>query len=69
MILRSYEYVKELIENTTTKTVLKVKAHIVKKLYQTGRKYSNNFKETMRIILDDFLGPWNYIAIPEIQYF
>ena len=55
VILRSYEYVKELIENTTTKTVLKVKAHIVKKLYQTGRKYSNNFIETMRIILDDFL--------------
>jgi hypothetical protein len=65
VILRNYEYVKELIENTTTKTGLKVKAHIVKKIYQTGRKYSDNFKETMRIVLDDYLGQWNYTAIPE----
>ena len=65
VILRCYEYVKELIENTTTQTGLKVKAHIVKKVYQTGRKYSDNFKETMRIVLDDFLGQWNYRVIPE----
>ena len=31
VILRSYEYVKELIENTTTKTGLEVKAQIVDK--------------------------------------
>jgi hypothetical protein len=67
VILRSYEYVKELIENTTTKTGLQVKAHIVKKVYQTGRKYSDNFKENMKIVLDDFLGQWNYTAIPENQ--
>ena len=67
VILRSYEYVKELIENATTKTGLKVNAHIVKKVYQTGRKYSDNFKENMKIVLDDFLGQWNYKAIPENQ--
>ena len=67
VILRNYEYVKELIENTTTKTGLKVKANIVKKVYQTGRKYSDNFKENMKIVLDDFLGQWNYIAMPENQ--
>nr|MBL0701087.1 ISAzo13 family transposase [Desulfobacterales bacterium] len=44
---------------------LKVKARIIKKVYQTGRKYSDNFKETMRIIFDDYLGQWNYRAIPE----
>ena len=65
VILRSHNYVKELIENTTTKTGLKVKAHIVNKIYKTGRKYSENFKETMRIIFDDYLGQWNYRAIPE----
>jgi hypothetical protein len=65
VILRSHNYVKELIENTTTKTGLEVKAHIVNKIYKTGRKYSENFKETMRIIFDDYLGQWNYRAIPE----
>ena len=65
VILKSHDYVKELIENTTTKKGLKVTAHIIKKVYETGRKYSENFKETMRIIFDDYLGQWNYTAVPE----
>jgi hypothetical protein len=64
VILRSHNYVKELIENTTTKTGLKITARIVKKVYETGRKYSDNFKETMRIVFDDYLGQWNYTAAP-----
>ncbi len=64
VILKSHEYVKELIENTTTLTGLEVKAHIIKKAYETGRKYSDNFKETMRIVFDDYLGKWNYRTIP-----
>lgn len=65
VILRSHEFVKELIENTTTKTGLVVKAHIINKIYKTGRKYSDNFKEEMKIIFDNYLGKWNYRAIPE----
>ena len=65
VILKNHNYVKELIENTTTQTGLKVTARIVKKVYQTGRKYADNFKETMRISFDDLLGQWNYRAIPE----
>ena len=65
VILKSHDYVKELIENTTTQTGLKVKAHIIKKIYQTGRKYADNFKKNMRILFDDYLGQWNYRAIPE----
>ena len=64
VILKSYEFVKELIENTTTKTGLKVRSHIIKKIFQTGRKYSDDFKQTMRILSDDFLGQWNYKAVP-----
>ncbi len=64
VILKSHDYVKELIEKTTTRMGLKVKARIIKKIYQTGRKYSDDFKETMRIIFDDYLGHWNYRAMP-----
>ena len=49
---------------TTTKTGLKVKAHIIKNKYETGRKVVDNFKETMRIIFDEKLGKWNYRAVP-----
>ncbi|MCF8093497.1 MAG: hypothetical protein K9K40_13705 [Desulfotignum sp.] len=55
---------KELIENTTTRTGLKVKVQIIKKIYQTGRKYADNFKKTMRILFDDYLDQWNSRAIP-----
>ena len=59
------DYVKELIERTSTKSGLEVKARIVEKVYEIGRKYSDNFKETMRIVFDEYLGQWNYRAIPE----
>ncbi len=64
VILGSYDFVKKLIENTTTKTGLTVKAHIINKIYETGRKYSNDFKENMRIVFDEYLGEWNYTAVP-----
>ena len=65
VILRSYQFVKELFENTTKKTGAQVRSHIINKIYQSGRKYSDNFKETMRILFDNFLGQWNYKAIPK----
>ena len=64
VILKSHQLVKELIEKTTTKTGLQVKAHIIDKAYETGRKCAEGFKETMRIIFDDFLSSWNYRAVP-----
>jgi hypothetical protein len=64
VILKGYELVKELIETTTTKKGLTVKANIINKVYQTKRKVADNFKETMRIIFDKELGKWNYRAIP-----
>lgn len=64
VILKSYETVKDLVERTTTSTGLKVQANIVDKIYETGRKYATDFKETMRIIFDDHLGKWNYRVIP-----
>jgi hypothetical protein len=33
-------------------------------VYETGRKYSEGFKETMRIVFDDVLPQWNYTAVP-----
>jgi hypothetical protein len=66
VVLRSHEYVKELIEKTTTKTGLKVNARIVEKVYETGRKYAADFKENMKIVFDEFLGKWNYRAVPSL---
>ena len=64
VIFKTHDLVKELINTTTTKTGLTVTANIINKVYETGRKYAENFKETMRIKFDVVLGKWNYRAIP-----
>jgi hypothetical protein len=45
MILTSHLFMKELIENTTTKEGLKVFACITNRLYETGRKVLEGFKK------------------------
>lgn len=64
VILTDYEIARELIEKTTTDTGLKVKATIIDKVYKTGRKVAKGFRESMRIVFDDYLGKWNYVAVP-----
>ena len=64
VIFTSVELVKELMEKTHTQTGLKTFVHIIDKVYKTGRKYTTDFKENMRIVFDDFLPRWNYRAIP-----
>ena len=64
VILTSYELTKTLLERATTSTGLQVVVHILDKVYETGRKVTDDFKNTMRIVFDRYLGQWNYRAIP-----
>jgi hypothetical protein len=64
VLFTSVTLVKQLIEKTSTSKGLKVFVKIIDTVYQTGRKVADNFKQTMRIIFDDFLPAWNYRAIP-----
>lgn len=63
-MLTNHQLVKKLIEQTSTKTGLKVIVNIIDQVYQIGQKVSEEFKETMPIIFDEILGKWNYQAIP-----
>jgi hypothetical protein len=64
VILTSYALTKTLLERATTRTGLRVVAHLCDKVYATGRKVADDFKETMRIVFDEHLGQWNYCAVP-----
>ena len=64
MVFENYEIIKAQAEKTTTQKGLKVVAWINEKVYQTGRKYSENFKETMTIVFDEILPKWNYQIQP-----
>jgi hypothetical protein len=65
VILTSHQLTKELMETTTTKKGLKVNACIINKIYETGRKVADDFKENMRIVFDDYLRQWNYRSAPK----
>jgi len=64
VVFKSVEIVKELMEKTKTSKGLKAVVQIIDKMYETGRKVADDFKETMRIVFDDFLPQWNYTAVP-----
>lgn len=67
MVLTTHQLVKELIERTTTKSGLRVFVSIFNRVYETGRKVTEGFKESMRILFDDELALWNYVAQPKID--
>ncbi|HWT77253.1 MAG TPA: hypothetical protein VN648_00390 [Candidatus Methylomirabilis sp.] len=64
VIFHTLETVRYYMAKATTTTGLKVKVSILDKVYETGRKYAAGFKETMKIVFDEFLPKWNYRALP-----
>lgn len=66
VIFDTVETVKRLFEKTCTQTGLGVVVEVARKVYETGRKYAEGFKENMKILFDDLLPKWNYRAVPAI---
>jgi hypothetical protein len=64
VILQAVEQVKHYMAKTQTATGLKVVVNILDQVYATGKKVAAGFKQTMRILFDDFLPKWNYRAMP-----
>jgi len=65
VVFSSVEVVKNLINTTSTAQGLTVVAHICDKVYATARKVADDFKKTITIVFDEFLGKWNYRAVPQ----
>jgi hypothetical protein len=63
--LETIETAKHYIEKIETTTGLNVVVRIIDKVYETGRKYAENFKMMMTIKFDKHLPKWNYTAVPE----
>lgn len=61
--LLNIEYVKQLTDNTTTKTGLKVFTSINYKVYQNNRPVHPDFKNNLDkfIVFDDIRPKWNYL--------
>ena len=63
--LESIETAKHYIEKTETTKGLGVVVRLLDKVYKTGRKYAQDFKNNMTIKFDELLPKWNYTAIPD----
>ena len=65
-MLKSVELLKELIDKNYTSAGLKVFASITDKTCKTARKANEDFRAKMPIVADNYLGQWNYPAVPQI---
>jgi Rhodopirellula transposase DDE domain len=65
VIFRTLETVRYYMAKAETSTGLKTRVRVLEKVYQTGRKCAEGFKETMKIVFDKLLPKWNYRAVPE----
>jgi Rhodopirellula transposase DDE domain len=65
VIFGTLETVRYYMAKAETSTGLKTRVRVLEKVYETGRKCAEGFKETMKIVFDEFLPKWNYRAIPE----
>lgn len=66
VVFHTVGVVKSLMEKTQTSTGLRVTVDIIDQAYEVGRKCAKGFKETMKIVFDDFLPKWNYRAVPSV---
>ncbi len=53
VIFTSLALVKTLMEKTRTNTGLSVVVNVVDQVYETGRKVTDNFKKTLKIVFDE----------------
>jgi len=63
--LETFETVLNCLRTTTTKTGLKVRAHLVRRQYEKGIKISDKQMDALPITLHDSLPKWNYTIRPD----
>lgn len=62
VIFDQVETVKDLMATATTKTGLKVFTTVLDKVYETGKKATEDIKANIQIVFDKVLPQWNYTA-------
>ena len=65
VVFKSLDIVRELMAKTSTQQGLSVTLDTIDRVYETGRKTADDFKENMTIVFDKVLPHWNYTAVPQ----
>jgi hypothetical protein len=64
VIFHTVDIARQFIARAKTAAGLRVTVSLLAKVYQTGRKIADDFKENLKIVFDDHLPKWNYRALP-----
>ena len=64
VIFHTLQIVKRVVRKTSTRTGLRTTLNVIDRLYEAQRKASQEFKQAMPILFDNFLPDWNYTALP-----
>jgi len=64
VLFDTLETVVGLMRKASTKTGLRTTVNVIRRIYETGRKATAEFREHMPIMFDDILPRWNYLAVP-----
>ena len=65
VLFDNLQTVVDLMSKTATSTGLSVKVHVIKKIYEAGRKATEQFKRNMPVLFDKQRSQWNYRIAPQ----
>ena len=63
-VLKTFEVIVNLIENTTNRSGLKMKCKLDSKNYEAGKKIRDSQMQKLKMIIHDFHPEWNYAILP-----
>lgn len=63
VIFDTVDTVKDLMANATTTTGLTVFTTVLDKVYETGKKATDELKASIQLVFDKLLPQWNYMAL------
>ena len=64
VLFDTLETVVGLMRKASTKAGLRTTVNVIRRIYETGRKATAEFKDNMPILFDKILPRWNYRAVP-----
>ena len=68
MLFDTVDRVVELMRRASTATGLRTTVNVIRRSYETKRNATKEMKANLRIVYDDLLPKWNYIATPESRH-
>ena len=64
MLFDCLDTVVTLMKGAATTTGLRTTVNVIKRVYEKGRKATDEMKDALRIQYDELLPKWNYVALP-----